>query len=97
LVKEKEMGISIAGILTSVLGSVASSVIGGLFGGKDEPKTTPAVVPEVEDKRPEIQTAKDRSRRRQTAAVGRQGNIRTSALGLTESATGISRPSVLGA
>ena len=94
-------GFSIGGLLQGVLGSVLSTVVGSLFGSDPKPSAKIAaegiVGKEIKepDKAGQVIQAQDRSRRRKAAAVGRQGTILTSPLGLTGDED-IARPSLLG-
>ena len=82
-------GIGLGSILGPILGSIAGNLVGRLFGGKDDdPRTTPELARTLVGKKPtpsepKVRQAQDRSRRRKAAAVGRQGTILTSPLGLT--------------
>ncbi len=84
------------GILSTIV-SVVSGVA-GLFGKKDKTPPAPTVIAaaaKATGSEPQVRQAQDRARKRRTAAVGRQGTILTSPLGLTGDED-VARPSLLG-
>jgi len=94
--------LAITPLLGSILGGIATTVgtslLGSLFGGKDkadvsQPATLVPTKPEPDA--PVLRQATDRARRRKASAVGRQGTILTSPLGLSDDED-VARPSLLG-
>jgi len=97
--KDRSGGPVTFGVISAIgtLFSIGSSL--GIFGGKGKggfPAPFPTVLAEEPaPAEPKVRDAQDRARRRRAVAVGRQGTILTSPLGLAGDES-IARPSLLG-